>query len=393
VKGGTSEVSRFERHPRLTLALALLGTLALVEAGLRLGYAAWADGFDADQAALLQRDGIDDVGRFWRELEHLGKDLVQYHPYRWYALAPSVAGRYHVTDRAGFRNGPLDPATAKIAFFGGSTTYSVRTTAADSIPGLVNRSLDRRRVEAVNFGLGGYSSTAELMTFIEVTRRRDHGIHWAVFLDGVNEASRFAEKWQDLVTAPQYDVMGYRWPGALYALDNEVGISPRPRSAIGRALGWVIERIRTGWRARHLAPTEEDYRRAGRAAAEIYFHNIEDIRALALSKHIEPFFVLQPTLFEIPRPTAREEGIRVRLSNRKIDIGKLYDATYTAIRADPRFHALGIHDLRHALDDVAGEIFFDDCHLTRAGNARLAELIRALLPPLARPGPIAGRGP
>src|SRR3954468_10110082 len=96
--------SRFVRHPRLTIVAVLALPFLLSEVVLRAAYALWWDGFDADQAALLRRDGVEDVDMFWRELDVLYKGRMQYHPYRGYALPASFAGRYHATDRFGFRN-------------------------------------------------------------------------------------------------------------------------------------------------------------------------------------------------------------------------------------------------------------------------------------------------
>jgi len=115
-----------------------------------------------------------------------------------------------------------------------------------------------------------------------------------------------------------------------------------------------------------------------RAAVEL--PDLADIRALALAKGVTPIFLLQPTLFELRHPTARESALRAEASARVIDIGQLYAATYRAIREDPRFEAFSVHDLGDALEARTSEIFFDDCHLTSAGNALLAERIRALLP-------------
>src|SRR3954469_10370062 len=147
-----SRPSPFQRHPRLTIAGVLLAVLAFTEGALRLGYAL-TGGFDAGEAALLHADGVQDVRLYWRELERLTSELGQYHPYRWYALPPSVEGRYHATDRHGFRNGPLRAGTVHVGFFGGSTTYSVRTTADGSIPAIVDRALERARAQAVNYGI------------------------------------------------------------------------------------------------------------------------------------------------------------------------------------------------------------------------------------------------
>jgi hypothetical protein len=373
--------SRFVRHPRLTIVAVLALPFLLSEVVLRAAYALWWDGFDADQAALLRRDGVEDVDTFWRELDVLYKGRMQYHPYRGYALPASFAGRYHATDRFGFRNPSKHrPGAARVAFFGGSTMYSVKTTAAASIPGLVDASLDATRAEAVNYGIGGYGSTNELMTFIEVTRPADHGIRWAVFLDGVNEVGRASERWQDRAGAPFYDVLGYRWRDTHFALANELGLATRPRLAVTRALGWLFERATLAWRSRSLSRTDEDYRQAGRAVAEIYFANLADIRALSAAKGIEPLFFLQPTVFDVARPTDRERRIREHASARVIDVGRLEAAAYRAIREDARFAAFGVRDLTDALEGRLGEIFFDDCHLTQAGNQLLARRIRAALP-------------
>lgn len=379
-----AQPSRFARHPRLTIVAVLAVLFGLAEGGLRAGYALWWDGFDADQVALLRQDGVEDVGAFWRELELLYKRAMQYHPYRGYALPASIAGRYHGTDRFGFR-APSDaerpPAgAARVAFFGGSTMYSVKTSAAAAIPGLVGQALDRTRFEAVNYGIGGYGSTNELTTFIEVTRRPDHGIRWAVFLDGVNEVGRYSERWQDQADAPFYDVLGYRWRDTAFALENELGIATRPRLALSRALGWLYERATLAWQVRSLSRTDEDYRRAGQTVAAIYFANLADIRTLAAAKGVVPLFFLQPTVFDVRRPSARERRIRERAAARAIDVGRLEAAAYKAIREDPRFSSFGVHDLADALDGRTGEIFFDDCHLTRAGNELLAARIRRALP-------------
>lgn len=365
----------------MTLVIALAVVLAAIEALLRVCYALWAGGFTAEEARMLRRDGIEDVPRFWRELESLSKEQMQYHPYRWYALPPSVPGRYHRTDRLGFRNGTLRPGAAKIGFFGGSTTYSVRTDAAGSIPELVDAMLpDRQAVQAVNYGLGGYSSTNELMTFIEVLRRPDHGLRWAVFLDGVNEVNRYAERWQGEADAPFYEVMGYPWTGARYGLANEIGVPVTPRLALARAFDWLSDRVAHARRLARLSRGDVDYERAGRAVAEIYLRNVEDVRALAAVHGVVPIFFLQPTVFDLGRPSPREQAIRARVAARAIDAGRLQAEAYRAIRGDPRFAAFGIHDLTGALEDRVGEIFFDDCHLTTAGNALLARQIRQALP-------------
>jgi hypothetical protein len=201
-----------------------------------------------------------------------------------------------------------------------------------------------------------------------------------VFLDGVNEVNRYAERWQVDAGAPFYDVMGYPWTGARHALANEIDAPVKPRLALTRALTWLGERLAHARRLARISRAAADYERAGRAIAEIYFRNLDDIRALAAAKGITPIFFLQPTVFDLRRPSPREQAIRSRAAGRAIDVGRLQAEAYRAIRGDPRFASFGVHDLTDALEGRTGEIFFDDCHVTSAGNVLLARRIRQALP-------------
>lgn len=77
----------------------------------------------------------------------------------------------------------------------------------------VNAKLNTYIVNALNYGIGGYSSTTELMTLIEV-KRYDKYIKYAIFYDGVNEVGRYIEYLQKGSGNPIYKVIGYPyfWP-------------------------------------------------------------------------------------------------------------------------------------------------------------------------------------
>ena len=73
--------------------------------------------------------------------------------------------------------------------FGGSTTFSVLTDQK----GTISEQASSEKYQVLNFGVGGYSTSAEIMTFVEAIRRYPD-IEIAIFYDGVNELGTSIEK-------------------------------------------------------------------------------------------------------------------------------------------------------------------------------------------------------
>ncbi len=89
--------------------------------------------------------------------------------YRWYQNLENFQGVNVITDASGFRidNRALDNRI-KVGMFGGSTTFSVLTDQNGTIAEHISRQSDVYQV--LNFGVGGYSSSAEIMTLVESLR-------------------------------------------------------------------------------------------------------------------------------------------------------------------------------------------------------------------------------
>ena len=147
--------------------------------------------------------------QFRDEARLLNRTLVEPNPYRWYGMPRHFEGKYFQTDDFGFRidRTRVDPRTQKIAFFGGSTIFSVTTRIEHSIPAIVGEALDPNTAQALNFGVIGYSISAELALFLEIARRELPDV--VVFYDGVNEVGRYVESLQDGADDAFLDVFGY----------------------------------------------------------------------------------------------------------------------------------------------------------------------------------------
>jgi hypothetical protein len=108
-------------------------------------------------------------------------------------------------DRHGFR---LDAYNVQLSntepsnqvwFFGGSTAMGLCVKEDDTVSAHLNRLLasNHRTVRVVNMGIGGYSSTNELLLLIELMRA-GHRPAGVIFYDGINEkpTPKYFRKWQ-----------------------------------------------------------------------------------------------------------------------------------------------------------------------------------------------------
>ena len=89
-------------------------------------------------------------------------------------------------------------------------------------------------------------------------------------------------------------------------------------------------------------------------------------------------FYLQPTLFSKEPLSPWEEHERALVAAGE----PLYRAVYERLGSDPELASGGrFHDLSDALSGDGAPFFFDWCHLSEAGNRRMAERIADSLSP------------
>lgn len=340
---------------------------------------------------LYKEDGIDNPDAFLKELQNLYEDQVFFHPSRWYAAPPSIKANYHSTDARGFRNTlyPMKPETEKIAFFGGSTMYSSRGLEKDTIPALINGHLNQEKIQAINYGVGGYATSAELGTFLEVSRYPENSFKYAVFLDGDNEFSTYMTLSQNQSRSHFYDFMSFPWRTGLESgMKHELGLAIQKKKG-GFPYAWTLANQLYGTVKTHYflesvqRTTNEDpefYARASATISSIYINNIKDIQAVATARWIRPVFILQPNMFERSNLSRMERDLLRHYQHWAVDFVRLGREAYQAIRNHKDRPTLPFYDLSKAFDTIHDQDFlYDYAHVTSVGNRVIAEKILDIL--------------
>lgn len=324
--------------------------------------------------AISARYGIDHTA-LAREMEEIYYVRARYHPSRWYALPANYHGTYARTDAYGFRidRNPALAGKEKIGLFGGSTMFSTTTRQEGTIAHALSRLVDSGRVGVMNYGMGGYSTSAELPTLIEAMRI-DRGIRVAVFYDGVNEVGRYLELLQDQREEAFYPVIGYPFDKTLrVALDNESGGSWLPYQPKALVLAdFIRSYIHKMIGLRKLAEkgTARDIEAVAHRVTELYVANVQAIEAIARANDITPVFLWQPDIFLTNKKlTDREMALR---DGRQEMLKALTQAVHRQVVADDRLKRMAFFDISDVLDGLEGEHFFDYCHVSEEANAAIA---------------------
>ena len=295
------------------------------------------------------------------------------HPWRWYMLKESPNHSIFNINRLGYR---IDEASATAAngpvvgMFGGSTTFSVLTAAEYSIPSHIEDYCGRP-LTVLNFGVGGYSSSAQLGAYLEAVRhfKLDH----ALFYDGVNEVGRYIEAFQVHGDTPHI----YRQVGFPYDIIDFVNLPYRQyqpefllfarQTNIGRAAWKLLNVALYGGNTAHndQAILNDTPRHAG-YIANTYLRNIAALEALTALENTpaQMDFFWQPMLAFKLTKHPQEEGLEHPVES----------ALHQQVRAQVTASAKVI-DLSQIFAAEPGRIYYDSVHVGKAGNARIAQAI------------------
>jgi len=331
--------------------------------------------YNREKEIVSAHDGLD-MGKFSDEGKRLLVSGVMLHPYRWYSIPENFKGQYFTTDKYGYRtNGRAgqQPGGTRIGFFGGSTGFSVLTDDAHTIPALLEKGLKNQDAFVKNFAIGGYSSTTELITFIEVTRR--HPMKIALFYDGVNEISRYAEYLQDGSTAPYYETMGYPYIGSFRdSITNLPGYSPGPSALIVPQRSAALPPLKYVSIDKIITPESVDA--YADKIIDLYIDNVHDIAALAKSHGIVPVFFWQPDIYATKKKLTDEEKF---ILDEHPGYKLLAEAVHRkAMHLGERADMKDIHyyDISSAFDHLGPDAhFYDFCHVDSEANRLAAEAI------------------
>jgi len=292
--------------------------------------------------------------------------------YRWYSNYPNFKGKHIITDKSGFRIDvdALD-GRKKVGMFGGSTTFSVLTDQRGTIPNQASS----EKYQFLNFGVGGYSTSAEIMTFVEAIRVYPD-IKIAIFYDGVNElgtAENSHATGTDINT-PGF-LMGYPFPAVMnWALENAdpTDFSFR-RSNLYYIFSRINEIINYGY------SKDEQFRDDDAFINPIvkrYYDNLKVIKGICDAHAIQCLFTWQPSIYTVPDDKLTpDERIKKNSSYAK----NYYPKLTSSIFASPMANKFKVIDLTHTLNAKKSQIFADWHHLNSKGNKLVAEALKDLL--------------
>ena len=338
--------------------------ILLIFADLSAGFA--LDIYKYQQRGATQFDRVDpEVRQELREVQS-NKEL---NLYRWYNNLPNYRGRHIITDHSGFR---IDTDNLSgdevVGMFGGSTTLSTNTDQAGTIPNLLSQLSPGRQV--LNFGVGGYSTASEIMTFVEALRAYPE-MKTAIFYDGVNELGRAVENIGNLKLPNSYNLIGAPYfDGELIALRGYIkGIS-----ILDSNLYYIYSVITSKLKPDNGADSEK---KMLNQIVNRYYENVKVINAICEGYSVKCLFAWQPSVYTLADSSLSERERVIREETPRSE----YSTLTTMIFADQRSQDYEIVDLTNSLDvKLPTEQFYNDwCHLTTEGNSLVAIALAKLM--------------
>ena len=289
--------------------------------------------------------------------------------YRWYSNLANFRGQHVITDASGFRIDPQKITSDEIVgMFGGSTTFSVITSQEDTIPDLLSDMLKSKQV--LNFGVGGYSTGAEIMTFVEALRFYPT-MTTAIFYDGVNELGRSFEQHEGVSYPNSYKLIGAPYfEGMNTAISNGL---PLGISLADSNLYYIYQRIQQLLNINNNALGVE---LRLEAILNRYFDNIKVLSAICSEYEIRCIFAWQPTIFTTSKDSLNQKELELLNDTPRGDYKKLTQMVFE----DDRSKLFGVINLTDALDSkpTDDQYFYDWCHLNADGNRLVVSAISNL---------------
>jgi lysophospholipase L1-like esterase len=349
------------------------------------------EGLARSAAPLLEREVLPGFTYWTDNLERYKDRIVEYqsipYVYEPYSLwiPKEYHGRYVNIESDGFRRTIHVTSTAskkiRIAFFGGSTMQGLGSDDAHTIPSLVERRLADLvpdvDTECVNMGINSYQSSQELILFWRKIFLQETHFDIVVFYDGANEVWMSRER----RAAGDHNYfseiarnIGLR--GGQERLDFQVA---RLLNRVMRELAGQDKIKLIRYLARLAPPITLEPAQANalkddvvyaQEIANVYYGNMQAIKALAAVKGIRPLFVLQPVA-AVTRPTPQ-----ILVEHPELDLaGNIFRLVYAMA---PMVRDKEFVDLSRVLDGY-GDVYFDWCHITEEGNAIVANALAEIL--------------
>ena len=289
--------------------------------------------------------------------------------HRGFKNKSNFKGNHVITDQYGFR---IDQTKInekiKVGLFGGSTVFSVYSSQNETIPDQMSNLSNTHQF--LNFGIGGYSSGTEIMTFIESLRAYPD-IEVAIFYDGVNELGNAngGLPYEDNPNYASEELIGhpYQYGYANAFFRNKLAkFSFMPTNS---NFYYIFSKFITKRKAWTKDINSDTYLKN---ISNRYVSNVKVINGICNEYKIKCFYIWQPNIHTVnPQKLSEKEKQIV-----KNDFwGKPYKKLTQIVMQDAASKDISIHDFSKMLDSKNTEIFLDNCHVTPEGNRLIAEQI------------------
>jgi hypothetical protein len=312
-----------------------------------------------------------DAPKRWGDGAPLAYD---WHPYVYWRARPRDGHHVNV-DALGLRrtwNREVDATNALQVFvFGGSTAWGPGARDAFTIPSLLSKRFAAELDEPVvvtNFGQGAYVTTQELLALM-IELQRGNVPDVAVFYHGVNDV--FASYEAKRAGIPQSET----WRQLDFENAERAFLARLARRSRSLAL---IRRLTGEAAASSWQPTEagEALTDLARDTVHVYVENLRLIEALAHDFGFDVLFYWQPIIWSKQPLAEYESHVAEHMDKRFPSLGEFAREVYERVRQSPDLRANPhFRNLSRSFDSMPASVFWDWCHVTEAGNLRIAEEI------------------
>lgn len=245
----------------------------------------------------------------------------------------------------------------------------------------LNAAFPVRRWEVINAAVKGYMLHQDLALFLSLVQR--YQPDYVILLDGNNDLN-------DLLMAPEHFDPYTRTPLA-DEFDNLT--NPRSFRSLSVMLStWLANNsvLYRGIRERVLRRTfvrSPVVRAADERQLDYYPHEVLQIHRLLALDGVQDLFVLQPVLLLTRKAPAGPEARLVE--HHRAVMGSLFVSEFETfypklgdrLAAGAQGEGYGFLNLISVFDNMQGQAFTDDCHLTPDGNRAVADALFAFLTP------------
>lgn len=346
------------------------------------------------KAAYLSSSLFSEIDReqLYTEQKHVW-DHAQFEHYRYFSAKSNFNGKYISTNKNGYRTTVQYLKEEKlplkyIAIFGTSTMWGGPSggdqfTVPSQLSKKLNETVKDINFVVKNFSVGAYTSTQELILFIELLEQET--IDFAIFVDG---ASEFLKSYDELIgNNPR---QGFLQPDIKYFQYGVLnsGLLPQyvsyflrfKKSVIGKFLRKLKDRymVTKRYHVNHQNTKSESLNNDEQInrTLSLYLKNKKIIEAIADRYSIKTFFVLEPWIYTKSNLSDEERIILEKCTKNKVmsthitDCIKAFSMSFS--KMDNSFDFT-------TLMNIDQTIYIDEHHMSKEGNEIIADRISQII--------------